>query len=100
VLRSVDGGVAFRHELARATVEEAVSPARRLALHRALLLALTDEGRGSLDLARVAYHAEAAADRDAVLRFAPAAAEQARRLGAYREAAAQYARARCASQAV
>jgi predicted ATPase/DNA-binding CsgD family transcriptional regulator len=93
VLHSVDGEVAFRHELARATVEDSLSPARRLALHRAVALGLADQERGSLDLARLAYHAEAAGDRDVVLRIAPAAAEHAERVGAYREAAAQYARA-------
>ncbi len=93
VLHVVDGAVAFRHELARATVEEALSPARRVALHRAVLTALAHADRGSLNLARLSYHAEAAGDGDAVLRSAPAAAEQAARVGAYREAAAQYARA-------
>jgi len=32
VVRADDGGVAFRHELARVAVEESISPARRLAL--------------------------------------------------------------------
>ena len=58
-----------------------------------MLLALTDSPRPDPDLARIAHHAEEAADREAVLRFAPAAAEQAAGAGAYREAAAQYARA-------
>src|SRR6185436_14105386 len=40
-----------------------------------------------------AYHAEAADDADAVLRFAPAAAEYAASIGAHRESAAQYERA-------
>jgi len=92
VLRVVDGSLVFRHELARTTVEESLSPARRLALHRAVLLGLGDEKR-PLDLARLAYHAEAADEESAVLRFAPAAAEQAARAGSYREAAAQYQRA-------
>ncbi|HKQ16938.1 MAG TPA: AAA family ATPase, partial [Solirubrobacterales bacterium] len=92
VVRAVDGAVGFRHELARTAVEESLSPARRLALHRAVLLGLADESRG-LDLARLAFHAEAADDEPAVLRFAPAAAEQAARAGSYREAAAQYDRA-------
>ena len=48
---------------------------------------------GSPDLARLAHHAEAAGDAEAVLRFAPEAAERAASLGAHREAAAQYARA-------
>jgi len=93
VLRVVDGGVAFRHELSRAAVEESLSPARRLALHRSVLLALTDCARPGTDLARIAHHATMAADRDAVLRYAPAAGKQAARVGAYREAAAHYAQA-------
>ncbi|HET7513695.1 MAG TPA: AAA family ATPase [Gaiella sp.] len=92
VVRVVDGSLQLRHELARTTVEESLSPARRLALHRAVLLGLAD-GKRPLDLARLAYHAEAADDESAVLRFAPAAAEQAARAGSYREAAAQYERA-------
>jgi DNA-binding CsgD family transcriptional regulator len=93
VLRQVPGGVAFRHELARVTVEDVLSPTRRVALHRAVLLALADTASGSVDAARLAHHAECAADADAVLRYAPAAAEQATRVGAHREAAAQYSRA-------
>jgi DNA-binding CsgD family transcriptional regulator/tetratricopeptide (TPR) repeat protein len=93
VLRTENGGVAFRHELARAAVEESLSPTRRLALHRAVLLALTDSPGRSGDLARLAHHAESAHDAEAVLRYAPAAAAQASRAGAHREAAAQYGRA-------
>jgi DNA-binding CsgD family transcriptional regulator len=93
VLRAAAGGVAFRHELARTAVEEALSPTRRVALHRAVHLALADTPSGRLDLARLAHHAEQAGDVEAVLRYAPAAAEQATRAGAHREAAAQYDRA-------
>jgi DNA-binding CsgD family transcriptional regulator/tetratricopeptide (TPR) repeat protein len=87
------GWVAFRHELARLAVEESLPPDRRIALHRKALGALADPHAGVVDLARIAHHAEAAGDADAVLRFAPAAAVQAASLGAHREAAAQYARA-------
>jgi DNA-binding CsgD family transcriptional regulator len=85
--------VGFRHELARLAVEAAVSPDRRVALHRAALTALEARGDDAAHLARLADHAEAAGDREAVLRWAPAAAERAARLGSHREAAAQYARA-------
>ena len=47
---------------------------------------------GTADLARLAHHADAAGDADAVIRYAPAAAARAAALGAHREAAAQYAR--------
>jgi DNA-binding CsgD family transcriptional regulator len=85
--------VAFRHELARLAIEESLEPRRRLSLHRAALAALAEPPAGLPDAARLAHHADAAGDSDAVLRFAPAAAERAAALGAHREAAAQYARA-------
>jgi DNA-binding CsgD family transcriptional regulator/tetratricopeptide (TPR) repeat protein len=93
MLEAVPGGVAFRHELARMAIEESLSPRRRIALHRQALRTLTAPPAGSVDLARLAYHAEAAGDTEAVLRFAPAAARHAASIGAHREAAAQYARA-------
>lgn len=82
--------VAFRHELARLAVEEAIPPHRRLELHG---LALAELATRAPDLALLAHHADAVGDADAVLRYAPAAAEHAARLGAHREASAQYARA-------
>ncbi len=84
-------GVAFRHELARLAVEESLPADRRIALHRKALAALADPPSGDPDLARLAHHAEAAGDVEAVRRFAPLAAERAASLGAHREAAAQYA---------
>jgi DNA-binding CsgD family transcriptional regulator/tetratricopeptide (TPR) repeat protein len=89
VLWPAAGGVAFRHELTREVVEGALAPSRRLALHRRALTALA----GAANPARLAYHAEGAADADAVLRHAPTAAERAAMTGAHREAAAQFARA-------
>ena len=82
-------GVAFRHELARLVIEESIAPDRRVALHARALRAMAD----SADHARLAHHADAAGDADAVLRFAPEAARRASALGAHRESAAQYARA-------
>jgi DNA-binding CsgD family transcriptional regulator/tetratricopeptide (TPR) repeat protein len=86
-------GVAFRHELARLAVEESIAPNRRIELHKQVLAALVAAPNDTSDPARLAHHAEAAGDVDAVLRFAPAAAARAASLAAHREAAAQYARA-------
>jgi DNA-binding CsgD family transcriptional regulator len=85
--------VSFRHEIARVVVEEALSPHRRMQLSRRALGALTAAIGRRPDLARLAHHAEAADDAEAVLRFAPAAAERACKLGSHREAAEQFARA-------
>jgi DNA-binding CsgD family transcriptional regulator len=93
VLRADGALVAFRHELARIAVEDSLPPDDRLTLHRRALAALADPPAGTADLARLAHHAEAADDHDAVLRFAPAAAKHAAASGAHREAAAQFARA-------
>jgi DNA-binding CsgD family transcriptional regulator/tetratricopeptide (TPR) repeat protein len=93
MLVSRAGAVAFRHELARIAVEQSMAPDRALVLHRAALAALAAPPNGTPDAARLAYHAEAVGDADAVLCFAPAAAVRAASLGAHREAAAQFARA-------
>jgi DNA-binding CsgD family transcriptional regulator/tetratricopeptide (TPR) repeat protein/DNA-binding phage protein len=92
-LTEVGAGVAFRHELARRAVEESLAPDRKLALHEQALASLAEPPAGAPDLARLAHHAEAAGDAEAVVRIAPAAAELATSLGAHREAAAQFARA-------
>jgi class 3 adenylate cyclase/tetratricopeptide (TPR) repeat protein len=60
-----------------------------VALHTKALRVMADPA----DDARLAYHAEAAGDVEAVLRHAPQAARRASLLGAHRESAAQYARA-------
>jgi DNA-binding CsgD family transcriptional regulator len=93
MLRPQAEGVAFRHELARIAIEESLAPHQRLRLHREALAALVKQPNGTADPARVAHHAVAAGDVDAVLRFAPVAAARAAALGAHREAVAQYAQA-------
>jgi DNA-binding CsgD family transcriptional regulator/tetratricopeptide (TPR) repeat protein len=92
MLDTAQGGVAFRHELARLAVEQSLTPDRALELHRQALAALAAPPGGVPDMARLAHHAEAAGDHAAVLRFAPEAAVRAASLGAHREAAAQYQR--------
>ena len=92
-LLAADSSVAFRHELARLAVEDSLTPDVRLALHRRVLAALSQAPQTATDLARLAHHADGAADTAAVLRFAPAAADQAAAVGSHREAEAQYARA-------
>jgi len=87
------GSVSFRHELARQALEETIDEPRKVRLHRAVLAALAEPPAGAPDLARLAHHADVADDDQAVLRFAPAAAARASKLGAHREAASLYARA-------
>jgi DNA-binding CsgD family transcriptional regulator len=93
MLVETNGAVAFRHELARLAVEQAAAPDEKLRLHRATLAALRTAPETTADRARLAHHAESARDTDAVLEFAPVAGARASKVGAHREAAAQYARA-------
>jgi DNA-binding CsgD family transcriptional regulator len=93
MLVEANGAVAFRHELARLAVEQAAAPDERLRLHRSTLTALRSAAETTADLARLAHHAESARDTEAVLEFAPPAGARASKVGAHREAAAQYARA-------
>jgi DNA-binding CsgD family transcriptional regulator len=85
-------GVAFRHELARLSLESSVGPAAKARLHGRALAAISARPGPASDCARLAHHAEAAGDAGAVLRFALPAAERASSMGAHREAAAQYRR--------
>jgi tetratricopeptide (TPR) repeat protein len=93
VLTSDHDAIAFRHELARLVVEESIAPDQALALHRRALFALAEPPLGKPELSRLAHHAEAAGDREAVLSYAPRAAAEASELGAHREAASHYGRA-------
>ena len=81
-------GIAFRHELARIAVLEAVPPGRQRELHRRALAVLSTPPDGVVDHARLVHHAEAAGDVDAVLHHGPTAARLAAQAGARREAAA------------
>ena len=91
-LLTFDGrALGFRHELARLAVLESLPLLRVQELHRPCSTTLSTafaERPGVL--ARLVHHAVGAGDGEAVQRFAPAAARQAARLGAHREAAAHY----------
>ncbi len=91
MLQVESDAVTFRHEIARRAVEDAIPGHRRIELNRTVLSTLIRSGES--DPARLAHHAEAAGDAEAVLRYARAAGDRAARAHAHREAAAQYARA-------
>ncbi len=88
LLRWAERGLAFRHELARRTVEASLSPLRRREMHARVYLQLQHQSDDLVD--RSVYHAQHAGDSAAVLATAPAAAARAAGLGAHREAAAHY----------
>src|SRR5262245_38335512 len=93
MLTGVPAGVAFRHEFARLAVEDSIPPSQKSELHRKALATLVTPPSGAPDPARLAHHAEAAGDADAVVEFAQAAGDVAAVRGAHLQAAQQYARA-------
>lgn len=78
--------VAFRHELTRRTIVDALPGSRRATLNATALAALEADPRA--DPARLAHHAVEAGDVAAVTRHAPEAARRAAGRRSHREAAA------------
>ena len=81
--------ISFRHELTRRAIAGLLPAARLMALNQRVLAALVDHD-GS-DVARIVHHAAQAGDVDATVRYGPAAAREAARAGAHREAVAHFA---------
>jgi DNA-binding CsgD family transcriptional regulator len=91
ILRAQGEMLAFRHELARQALLDAIPPHQCAFLNQAVLDALKDSPTTQNDVTRLAHHAEAADNREAVLEFAPAAAKEAAAASAHCESAALYA---------
>ncbi|HXP27315.1 MAG TPA: AAA family ATPase, partial [Steroidobacteraceae bacterium] len=88
MVRSDDGALSFRHELARRAFEDSLSQSHRQLLHAQVFAALA--GRHDISPARLAHHAAGARNAAAVLQFAPLAAMQAASVGSHREAVSLY----------
>ena len=82
-------GVSFRHELTRRAIAGSLPLARLVALNQRALAALVAQD-GS-DVAQIVHHAAQAGDAEAIVRYGPAAARDAARAGAHREAVAHFA---------
>lgn len=80
-------GVAFRHELTRRAIVDALPNARRIGLNARVLEVLLASGA---DPGRIVAHAREAGDLDAIARWAPRAARDAAVSGAHRQAAAHF----------
>ncbi|MDX6276762.1 MAG: hypothetical protein QOJ72_890, partial [Nocardioidaceae bacterium] len=90
LLRTDGQLVTFRHEVARRAVEQSLAPVRRGALHTAILRLITADAGALVDPAELAHHAQGAGDRPLTTKYALAAAERARALGAHRDAARHF----------
>lgn len=89
LLVAYDGGLRFRHELARRAVEGALDATGRTELHRRAIVTLEEPPAGEPDPAQLVYHAERAGDGARVSQWGRIAADQAVRSGSYGEAYVQ-----------
>lgn len=81
--------VAFRHELTRRAVADAIPATRSAQLHGDILAALSHH-QPPIDVARLVHHAGQAGDAAAIVRHGPVAAAEAVANGSHREALAHY----------
>jgi DNA-binding CsgD family transcriptional regulator len=80
--------ISFEHELTRRAIADSLPSARLMALNQRVLAALVN--RDGSDAAQIVHHAAQAGDVDAIVRYGPAAARDAARAGAHREAVAHF----------
>ncbi|GAB3371871.1 AAA family ATPase [Lysobacter rhizosphaerae] len=92
-LLTADGrSYAFRHELARFAIEQAL-PAPLAATLHGKMLACLEQREPAVATSRLVHHASGAGDSSAVLKYALHAGDEAASHGAHREAASLYATA-------
>ncbi len=88
LLHVTEDHVAFRHELARLAIEEALPAIKRRRMNRTLVALLETRGDDVHIVTRLAHHSIAAGDAEAIVRHGPRAAALATARAAHREAAA------------
>jgi DNA-binding CsgD family transcriptional regulator len=95
LLRDAQGGVRFRHELARQATLDRLPSSTQRSLHARVEAAMSAlaASEAVVPLSRRVHHAAGADDGARVLELAPQAAAQAARLGAHQQAAAHLATA-------
>ena len=85
-----DGLVFFKHELFRRTIENSLSPLKRVALNKQILDLLQQSFEENEAIERIIHHAKNANEYDLVVKYAPISAQQAALVGAHVEASRLY----------
>lgn len=80
----------FKHELFRRTVESSLSPLLRISMNKLILDLYKEVFEERNELERIIHHAMNADDSNAILRYAPMAAEHAAAVGAHTQACKLY----------
>ena len=80
----------FKHELYRRTIEESLSPFKRIDLNKKVLGFFLQDFEENGEIERIVHYAKNASQNDLVVRYAPLAAKQAASVGAHIEASKLY----------
>jgi DNA-binding CsgD family transcriptional regulator/tetratricopeptide (TPR) repeat protein len=79
--------IIFKHELYRRTIEDSLSPFKRIELNKKLLELLISSFEEDGEIERIVHYAKNANENKLVIKYAPLAAKQAASVGAHIEAA-------------
>jgi DNA-binding CsgD family transcriptional regulator len=78
--------VVFKHELYRRTIEESLTPFRRIELNKKMLELFLDSFEEKGEIERILHYAKYANEKELVVKYAPEAAARAASKGAHKEA--------------
>ncbi|MEX6690861.1 AAA family ATPase [Danxiaibacter flavus] len=81
-----NGKVVFKHELYRRTIEESLTPVRRMELNKMMLELFLDSFEEKGEIERILHYAKNANEKKLVLKYAPEAAKKVASIGAHKEA--------------
>ncbi len=84
------GKIYFKHELYRRTIEESLSPFKRIALNKKILELFLNDFIQADDIERIVHYAKNANEYHLVVEYAPIAAKKAASVGAHVEASKLY----------
>jgi ATP/maltotriose-dependent transcriptional regulator MalT len=87
VITVQDGKVVFKHELYRRTIEESLTPLKRIELNKRMLELFLDSFEEKGEIERILHYANNANEKELVVKYAPEAAKKAASIGAHKEAA-------------
>ncbi|HTF29178.1 MAG TPA: AAA family ATPase [Flavitalea sp.] len=79
--------VVFKHELYRRTIEESLTPLKRIDLNKMVLEIFLDSFEEKGEVERILHYAKNANEKKLVVKYAPEAAGKAASIGAHKEAA-------------
>ena len=80
------GKVVFKHELYRRTIEESLTPFKRMELNKLMLELFLDSFEEKGEIERILHYAKNANEKKLVVKYAPEAAQKAASIGAHLEA--------------